>query len=346
LQSEAPAPIFSAFENVNTLIDRAEFIVVAEIIKELHPEVADIGGGGTFAIKVIKTIKGDVTAGKQAIAYLRDVGFHISPPRERASLTPGFIPGQRYLLFLNKGTNEYDEHGKPMPLDFQAEGCEGDAVWISSSDGAYFDLESLKGKTVRESVVVLLNHVATEEQKFATAVKAMIESRAAPSALTEQITQAVWLDTNPEEAAKFYLSIFKQSSKDPNINRYVEVGPDSKATFTGVRLWIDGQDLVLLNGAGKFKSTVAAALTLNCDVQEDIDYYWEKLSAGGEKSKAGWIKDKFGVWWHVVPSNLAQLLGGKYGDSQRVIDAMLTMEKIDRAALERAAHDQLEAQHK
>src|SRR5205823_5662611 len=109
----------------------------------------------------------------------------------------------------------------------------------------------------------------------------MIQSRAAASALTQKITQAVWLDINPEEAAKFYLSIFKQSRKDPNINRYVEVGPDSKGIFTGVRLWIDGQDLVLLNGAGKFKPTEATALTLNCDLQEEIDYYWEKLSAGG-----------------------------------------------------------------
>jgi predicted 3-demethylubiquinone-9 3-methyltransferase (glyoxalase superfamily) len=346
LRNKAPAPIYSAFENLSTLIDRAEFIVVAEIIKQLHPEAPDIGGGGTFEIRIVKTIKGDVTPGKRATAYLRDVGFHIIP-RVSASLTPGFIPEERYLLFLNKGTNEYDEHGKALPLDFEAEGCEGDAIWIKSAHmGKDFDLESLKGKTVRESVVALLNHVATEGQEFATAIEARIDSRAAAStALTQKITQAVWLDGNPEEAGKFYLSIFNQSRKDPNINRYVEVPPDSKGTFTGVRLWIDGQDLVLLNGAGKFKSSEVTALTLNCDLQEEIDYYWEKLSAGGEKSKAGWVKDKFGAWWHIVPSNLPLLLGGKYGNSGRVMDAMLKMQKIDSAALERAAHEEPETEH-
>src|SRR5437763_12738758 len=89
LPTKAPAPLVSPFDDLNTLTDRAEFIVVANIIKELHPEVADLGGGGTFEIKILKTIKGDVTPGKRATAYLRDVGFHISTLRERASLTPG-----------------------------------------------------------------------------------------------------------------------------------------------------------------------------------------------------------------------------------------------------------------
>lgn len=345
LPSEAPAPLFSTFEDLNKLIDRAQFIVVAEIIKELHPEVVDIGGGGTFEIKVIKTIKGEVTAGKQAVAYLRDVGFHISPPYESASLTAGFIPGQRYLLFLNKGTNEYDEHGKPLPLDFDAEGCEGDAIWISSSgiDGD-FDLDSLNGKAVRESVVALLNHIATEQQKFATAVKSMIESRAS-DAITQIITQPVWVD-NAEEAAKFYLSVFKHARKDPNIDRYIDVSADPKARFAGVRLWIDGQDIVFLNRGSKSKTVEASALTLNCDLQEQIDYYWDKLSTGGEKSRAGWLKDKFGVWWHVVPTDLAHLLGGKYGSSERVLEALSKMQKIDSAALWRAAHfDEKSDQH-
>jgi predicted 3-demethylubiquinone-9 3-methyltransferase (glyoxalase superfamily) len=287
-----------------------------------------------------------VKPGKRSTAYLRDLDFNISPPRDIAALTQGFIPGQLYLLFLNKpGTHTHDEHGEPLPVDFENENCEGDAVWISSSGSGYFDLESLKGKSVRESVVALLSHTASEQQKFATAVKAMIESRAS-NALTQKITQRVWLDRNAEEAAKFYLSIFKDSSKDPNINHYVEVSPDSKTTLTGVRLWIDGQDIVLLNGESKFKPTDATAVTLNCDLQEEIDYYWDKLSAGGQKSRAGWVKDKFGVWWHVVPTDLPELLGGKYGSAERVMQALLKMEKIDSAALWRAALSEGEAQHK
>lgn len=203
----------------------------------------------------------------------------------------------------------------------------------------------VKCKSVRESVVALLNHTATEQQKFATAVKAMIESRAS-SVLTQRITQVVWLDNNAEEAAKFYLSIFKGSRKDPNIDRYADVGRDPKATFAGVRLWIEGQDIVLLNGGSKFKPTEATALTLNCDLQEEIDYYWEKLSAGGQKSKSGWVKDKFGVWWHIIPADLPRLLGGKYGDSERVMNAMLKMDKIDSAALQRAAHPEFYKEQK
>jgi predicted 3-demethylubiquinone-9 3-methyltransferase (glyoxalase superfamily) len=348
MPSRAPAPIFGGFEDLNKLIDSAEFIVVAEMIKPSPREELDIGGGGTFEIEIVKVLKGDAKPTKRATAYLRDL-FFTNGPRDIATLTHGFIPGQLYPLFLNKpGVHTRDEHGKPLPVDFEAENCEGDAVWISSSGGAptsYFDLESLKGKSVRESVVALLKHTATERQKFATAVNAMIESGARNS-LTQRITQLVWLGNNTEGAAKFYLSIFKHSSKDPNIDHYTEVGPDSKATFTGVRLWIDGQDIVLLNGGSKFKPTEATALTLNCDVQEEIDYYWEKLSAGGEKSRGGWLKDKFGVWWHVVPTDLPLLLGGKYGSPERVMNALLKMDKIDSAALRRAAWGEPEAEHK
>jgi len=341
MANKAPAPIFGVFPGLNELIDGAEFIVVAEVAKRPRAEEMDMGAGGTFEIEVVKVIKGDVKPNKRSTAYLRDLGFNINPPRDMAPLPRGFAPGQLYLLFLNKpGTHTHDQNGKPLPVDFEDENCEGDAVWISSSGGSptgYFDLESLNGKSVRESVVALLNHTATEQQKFATAVKAMIESRAS-TALTQKITQVVWFDNNAEEAAKFYLSIFKHSSRDPNVDHYTEVDRDSKVTFKGVRLWIDGQDIVLLNRGSKFKATAATALTLNCDLQEEIDTYWEKLSAGGEKSRGGWLKDKFGVWWHVVPTDLALLLGGKYGRPERVIEAMSKMEKIDSAALWRVAH--------
>jgi predicted 3-demethylubiquinone-9 3-methyltransferase (glyoxalase superfamily) len=342
MRATSPAPIYSGFEDLGKLIDRAEFIVVAEIIKAPPIEEMDMGSGGTFEIEIVKVVKGDAKPHKRSTAYLRDLSFNISPPRQMAAITQGFIPGQRYLLFLNKpGTHTHDENGKPLPVDFENENCEGDAIWISGSDASptgYFDLESLNGKSVRESVVALLNHTATEQQKFATAVKAMIESGAS-NVLTQKLTQVVWLDSDPEEAAGFYLSIFKHSSKDPNLDHYTEIGRDPKATAKGVRLWIDGQDLVLLKAESKSRSTEPAELTLNCDLQEEIDYYWEKLSAGGQKSKAGWVKDKFGVWWHIIPTDLPRLLGSKYGNSKRVMDEMLKMEKIDSAALVRASRE-------
>lgn len=340
MANKAPAPLYGGFEDLDKLIGRAEFIVVAQITKRPPLEEMDMGAGGTFEIEVIKVIKGDMKPKKSATAYLRDLPFNIGPPRGMAAVTQGFVPGQWYLLFLNKpGTHIRDEKDKPLPVDFENENCEGDAVWISSSDvspTAHFDLESLNGKSVRESVVALLNHAATEQQKFATAVKAMIESRAS-NALTQKLTQVVWLDSDPEEAARFYLSIFKHSSKDPNLDHYTEIGRDPKATAKGVRLWIDGQDLVLLKAESKSRSE-SAELTLNCDLQEEIDYYWEKLSAGGQKSKAGWVKDKFGVWWHIIPADLPRLLGGKYGDSAHVKNVLLEMDKIDSAALWCAAH--------
>jgi predicted 3-demethylubiquinone-9 3-methyltransferase (glyoxalase superfamily) len=342
LPSKAPAPIFGGYPGLDELIKGAEFIVVAKIAN--RADMLDIGGGGTFEIEIVKTIKGNAKLGK-ASAYLRELGFSLSPPRYSAALEQGFIPGQLYLLFLNKpGTHTQDENAKPLPVDFENENCEGDAVWISSSEMGWFDVESLNGKSTRDAVIALLSHTATEQQKFASAVNAMIDSRSS-GAITQMITQPVWVD-DPEQAAKFYLSVFKHSRKDPNINQYTEGSADPKVMFSGLRLWIDGQDIVLLKRGSKSKTAEASALTLNCDLQEEIDYYWDKLSAGGEKSHAGWLRDKFGVWWHVVPTDLAHLLGGKYGNSELVLEALSKMEKIDSAALWRAAHpDDKSEQH-
>lgn len=253
----APAPIYSFFPGLDKLINGADFIVVADIIRGPSVEERDMGGGGTFHIEVVQVLKGDVKPNKQSTAYLRDLPFVIGP-RDHAEPAVGIMSGGRYMLFLNKPGTHMNLDGKPPPAEFENENCEGDAVWLGPSDASgsnYFDLELLKGKSVRESVVALLNHTATQQQKFATAVKAMIESRSVPNVLTQRVIQVVWLNRDPEEAATFYLSIFKHSAKDPNINHYVEVFPDSKTKFTGVRLWIDGQDIVLLNGVSKFKST-------------------------------------------------------------------------------------------
>ncbi len=339
MPDKAPAPIYGTFPGLNKLIDGAEFIVVAEIIKRPPIEEFDMGGGATFEIEVVKALKGNAKPGKRSTAYLRDLSFTIGP-HDITGLTQGFIPTGRYLLFLNRpGTHTHDENGKPLPVDFENENCEGDAVWISSSDASptgYFDLESLKGKSVRECVVALLNHAANEQRRFATAVGAMIESRAVNS-LTQRVTQVLWFDNNAEEVANFYLSIFKDSRKDPNVDRYRDVVPEL-GNVAGVKLWIEGQDILVLNGGPKFKRTQMNIMTLNCDLQEEIDYYWEKLSAGGERSRGGWVKDKFGVWWHVVPTDLAQTLSTKdAAKAERVMKAMMQMDKIDSAALWRAS---------
>jgi hypothetical protein len=181
MRGTAPAPIYGSFPGLDELINGADFIVVAELLKGPGFGERDIGDGGTFEIEVLKVIKGDAKVGKRT-AYLRELGFHINPPRDSAGLEQGFMRGQLYLLFLDKpGSHVHDENGKALPVDFEDENCEGDAVWISStavSQTGYLDLDSLKGKDVREAVVALLNHTATEQQKFAAAARAMIESRA------------------------------------------------------------------------------------------------------------------------------------------------------------------------
>jgi len=337
LPSTAPAPIYGPFPGLDKLIDDADFIVIAEITK--RPVMTDLGDGGIFEIQVIKALKGDVKEGKRT-AYLRNLPVEVGS-QTVSSLTNGFLQGQIYLLFLKKGgTGFRDENSKPLDTDFECENYAGDAIWINQQlAGGYElnELNSLNGKSVRESIVTLLQHTARRHHEFANAVDGMIESHANPNILTRKITQTVWVD-NTEAAAKFYLSIFKDSRPDPNINQYVEMSPDTKTTFTGVRLWMDGQEFAVLKRDSKSNLAQASAVTLSCDLQEEIDYYWDKLSAGGEKARAGWLKDKFGVWWHVVPTDLPRLLGGKYGDSERVMKAMLKMDKIDSAALWRAAH--------
>jgi predicted 3-demethylubiquinone-9 3-methyltransferase (glyoxalase superfamily) len=336
----APAPIYGSFPGLDQLIKGAEFIVVADVEKGPSMEEVDIGGGGVFEICVDKVLKGAPKEGK-ATAYLRDLGLAYEPTKS-ASLGNGLVGG-RCLLFLNKPGTHVHVNEQPPPANFEDENCEGDAVWITSSGllppTNYFNFDSLRGKSVREAVVALLNHAAIEHQKSAAAVQSMIESHSDRNALTQLITDAVSV-VNPEDAAKFYLSVFKNARKDPNINQYNDVFAD-QTPLNGVRLWIDGQTLTLLTCGPDRKPIESPGLTVNCDLQEDIDYYWDKLSAGGEKSHAGWVKDKFGVRWHIIPSDLPHLLGGKYGDAKRVLEALSKMEKIDAAALSRAAHPEL-----
>src|SRR5262245_1151944 len=119
----------------------------------------------------------------------------------------------------------------------------------------------------------------------------------------KKLTTFLWFDNNAEEAARFYASVFKNSSIG-EIARYNEAGPGPAGTVMTVPFTINGQDFVGLNGGPHFKFTEAISIVVNCDDQQEVDYYWDKLSAGGEKSRCGWLKDKFGLSWQVVPTIL------------------------------------------
>ena len=139
-----------------------------------------------------------------------------------------------------------------------------------------------------------------------------------------KITPFLWFDGQAEEAAKFYTSIFKNS-------RIQSISPMS-ATFV-----LAGQKFMALNGGPQFKFTEAISFFVSCETQKEIDYFWEELSAGGEKSRCGWLKDKFGVSWQVVPPILGDMLNDEdAGKSQRVMQAMLKMGKLDIKKLKQA----------
>jgi len=152
----------------------------------------------------------------------------------------------------------------------------------------------------------------------------------------QKITPFLWFDNNAEEAANFYVSVFK-NSKVLNIARYGEVGPGPKGTVMTVEFELDGQEFVALNGGPQFKFTEAVSFVVNCDTQEEVDYYWERLSEGGEKSRCGWLRDKFGLGWQVTPTILGKLLADKNQEkANRVMQTMLKMDKLDIEPLQRA----------
>lgn len=152
----------------------------------------------------------------------------------------------------------------------------------------------------------------------------------------QKITPFLWFDNNAEEAANFYVSIFK-NSRVLNMARYGDAGPGPKGTVMTADFELDGQRFIALNGGPRFKFTEAISFVINCETQEEVDKFWEKLSEGGEKSQCGWVKDKFGLWWQVVPTVLGQLMGDKDPEkSKRVMEAMLQMSKIEIEPLQRA----------
>jgi predicted 3-demethylubiquinone-9 3-methyltransferase (glyoxalase superfamily) len=149
----------------------------------------------------------------------------------------------------------------------------------------------------------------------------------------QKITPFLWFDDNAEEAMNFYVSIFK-NSKIVSIQRFA--GPGGKTVVTGA-FQLDGQQFMVLQAGPLFKFTEAISMFVNCETQEEVDYFWEKLTAGGSESQCGWLKDKFGLSWQIVPTALGQMLGDKDPvKSKRVMEAMLQMRKIDVGKLREA----------
>jgi predicted 3-demethylubiquinone-9 3-methyltransferase (glyoxalase superfamily) len=152
----------------------------------------------------------------------------------------------------------------------------------------------------------------------------------------QKITPFLWFDDKAEEAANFYCSIFK-NSKISNIMRYGEAGPGPKGSVMSATFQIDGQEFIALNGGPVFTFSPAISFFVDCKTQEEVDELWEKLSDGGEKQRCGWLKDKYGLSWQIVPTALGEMLQGKDAErSKRVMEAMMQMDKIDIDGLRRA----------
>lgn len=153
----------------------------------------------------------------------------------------------------------------------------------------------------------------------------------------QKITPFLWFDTQAEDAAKFYTSIFKDS-KITGISRYGDAMPGEKGRVMTVGFELAGQQFTALNGGPTFKFTEAISLVVNCETQEEIDYFWQKLTAdGGSEVECGWVKDKFGLSWQVVPTKIFELISEKDpAASGRVMQAVMKMKKLNIAELEKA----------
>lgn len=154
--------------------------------------------------------------------------------------------------------------------------------------------------------------------------------------IKQKITPFLWFDSEAEEAANFYVSIFDNSSVN-HVSRYGDTGPGIKGSAMTVTFSLAGQQFTALNAGPRFKFTEAISFVVNCDSQDEIDNFWTKLSAGGAESQCGWLKDKYGLSWQVVPTILGELFNGKQpGNSKRAMEALLRMKKLDIAGLRNA----------
>jgi predicted 3-demethylubiquinone-9 3-methyltransferase (glyoxalase superfamily) len=156
----------------------------------------------------------------------------------------------------------------------------------------------------------------------------------------QKIVTYLWFDNNAEEAIQFYTSIFKDS-KVLSTSRYGDAGPGQKGALMTATFQLEGREFMALNGGPQYKFSEAISLLVNCTSQQEVDELWTKLSEGGEPGPCGWLKDKFGVSWQIIPTALGELLSSPdAAQVQRVMQAMLQMQKINIAALQQAADQQ------
>jgi predicted 3-demethylubiquinone-9 3-methyltransferase (glyoxalase superfamily) len=155
----------------------------------------------------------------------------------------------------------------------------------------------------------------------------------------QKITPFLWFDSQAEEAINLYTSVFKNSSIG-DIVRYGKAGPGPEGTVMTATFKLEGQEFMALNGGPHFSFTPAISLFVSCITQEEVDELWEKLSEGGEKSRCGWLKDRFGLSWQIIPTALGRLMHDKEHPekAQKVMQAMMQMDKIDIRKLEAAYH--------
>ena len=150
------------------------------------------------------------------------------------------------------------------------------------------------------------------------------------------VTPFLWFDTEAEEAAKFYVSIFP-NSKITGVTRYGKSGPGPDGSVMTVNFELDGQRFTALNAGPQFKFTEAISFVIECQTQEDVDRYWTKLTAGGQEVECGWLKDRYGLFWQVTPRILLEMIGDPDpAKAERVMKAMLQMKKIEIAPLKQA----------
>jgi predicted 3-demethylubiquinone-9 3-methyltransferase (glyoxalase superfamily) len=155
--------------------------------------------------------------------------------------------------------------------------------------------------------------------------------------MPQKIVPNLWFDSEAEDAAAFYTSVF-DDSRIVNITRYTEAGPREAGMVMTVEFELDGQRFVGINGGPEFAFDEAVSFAIECETQDEVDYYWEKLSEGGEEGQCGWLKDRFGLSWQVVPTGMEELFADPDPErARRAMEAMLKMNKLDVEALRRAA---------
>jgi predicted 3-demethylubiquinone-9 3-methyltransferase (glyoxalase superfamily) len=157
------------------------------------------------------------------------------------------------------------------------------------------------------------------------------------SAMEQKIIPNLWFDTEAEQAANFYISVFK-NSRIVNVAHYTDVGPGEPGTVMTVEFDLDGHRFVGINGGPQFQFDEAVSFQISCETQDEVDYYWERLTEGGEESQCGWLKDRYGLSWQVVPTGMEEVFSDPDPErAKRAMKAMLEMRKIDIEALRSAA---------